>query len=451
MSELRVIATVDVDKDKAPENLGVQKFAYTVNPAIVFMGVAFEAEKPIVPLSKDGKKMRICAPVLVPGEIFRKSLGGHTVVFTPEEIELMYVDFMQRYDSKKDYFKHEHPDKKGVGSYILETWLIEDAKTDKANTIYNLDLPAGAWVMISQFTSEEEFNKVVESGATGISIEGWLGHKMALSGEQEYADVILIKDGKALLLLRNSNDEFEPNKLGFPGGKIEVNETPKQGAIRELVEETGIELFDLQELETIENEDGTKSHYFVGKAKSNPILSEEHQAYEWVNADEIGENVIKSQVERFKNLINKAQNMAEEVKKVGLPDGKYTDKDGNTFEVKDGVVITPEKMAEEDQKEVDPKEAEKPKGEEAKMEDQPTDPPKDEPKEGEVETKADYYSKDEVNEMIKALKEEFAKSIADLKTELSGSGNSSDGGEEVEMSVEQKRFNRLEALREQLA
>ena len=168
MSELRVKATVDVDKTEAPDNLGVQKFAYTVNPAIIFMGVAFEAEKPIVPLSKDGKKMRICAPVLVPGEIFRKSLGGHTVVFEKEEIELMYVDFMQRYDSKKDYFKHEHTDKKGVGSYILETWLIEEAKTDKANTIYNLDLPVGSWVMVTQFTNEEEFNKVVESGATGI-------------------------------------------------------------------------------------------------------------------------------------------------------------------------------------------------------------------------------------------------------------------------------------------
>ena len=355
MSEMRVIATVDVDKEKAPNDLGVRKLAYTENPAIIYMGVAFEAEKPVVPLSTDGKKMRICAPVLVPGEIFRKSLGGHTVVFTANEIELMALDFMQRYNSQESYFKHEHTDKTGVGSYILETWIIENAETDKANTVYNLDLPVGSWVIITQFTDEAEFKKVVDSGATGISIEGWLGHKMELSEEQDYADVILIKD-------------------------------------------------------------------------------------------EIGENVIKSQTERFKNLTNKAQNMAEDSTKIGLPDGEYTDKDGNTFKVVNGAIVAPEKM-EDQPKDGEEKPAdEKTDGEKTEMEEQPAPAPK----EGEMQPTADYFTKDEVNEMISSLKEEFAKVVADMKTELQGTGKSDDGGEEVEMSAEARTFNRLEALREQL-
>ena len=446
MSEMRVIATVDVDKEKAPNDLGVRKLAYTENPAIIYMGVAFEAEKPVVPLSTDGKKMRICAPVLVPGEIFRKSLGGHTVVFTANEIELMALDFMQRYNSQESYFKHEHTDKTGVGSYILETWIIENAETDKANTVYNLDLPVGSWVIITQFTDEAEFKKVVDSGATGISIEGWLGHKMELSEEQDYADVILIKDGKALFLKRNENDDFEAGKLGFAGGKIEPNEDPKQAAIRELAEETGIIVDDVKEIEVIENEDGTKSHYFVAKTTENPILSDEHSAFEWLNADEIGENVIKSQTERFKNLTNKAQNMAEDSTKIGLPDGEYTDKDGNTFKVVNGAIVAPEKM-EDQPKDGEEKPAdEKTDGEKTEMEEQPAPAPK----EGEMQPTADYFTKDEVNEMISSLKEEFAKVVADMKTELQGTGKSDDGGEEVEMSAEARTFNRLEALREQL-
>lgn len=49
---------------------------------------------------------------------------------------------------------------------------------------------------------------------------------------------IVIRDGKALLVRRGS----EPNRgiWGFPGGLIEVGESPAQAAIRELFEETGI-------------------------------------------------------------------------------------------------------------------------------------------------------------------------------------------------------------------
>ena len=485
MSELTVIATVDVDKSKAPKDLGVQKLAYTVNPAIVFMGVEFEAQKTLVPLSRDGKKMRICAPVLVPGEIWRNSLGGHTVKFLPEEIELIMLDFMQRYNSQNQYFKHEHKDPNGVGSYILESWLVEDPETDKANTVYNLGLPKGSWVIITQFTDEAEFNKVVQSGATGLSIEGWLGHKMAMSMEQNYADVILInEEGKALLLKRSEADTFEPGKLGFPGGKIEIGEDPKTAALRELIEETGIELQDLEDLGEIENPDGTKSCYFGALYSGNPILSNEHVAFEWLTAEEIGENVILGDTERFKNLIIKAGKM-EEPQKVALPDGTYTSEDGKKFQVKGGVIVTPEQMAEDQKK---PEEGEAVEMATEELEDGGTletegdliegakttatdgkhvtksgkvvtvaggivEKIEDKPEPGTVKTDADYFTKEEVLKMISDLKEEFAKGLADAMTQAKGTGESSDGGEGVEMSEElpqhERIASRLEMFREQ--
>jgi len=47
-------------------------------------------------------------------------------------------------------------------------------------------------------------------------------------------------DGKVLLLKRNS-DQHCGDLWSFPGGKIEVGETPKVAAKRELQEETGLE------------------------------------------------------------------------------------------------------------------------------------------------------------------------------------------------------------------
>jgi len=43
-----------------------------------------------------------------------------------------------------------------------------------------------------------------------------------------------------LLLLRRASGKLEEHSWGVPGGKIEKEETPKEAAIRELFEETGI-------------------------------------------------------------------------------------------------------------------------------------------------------------------------------------------------------------------
>lgn len=48
----------------------------------------------------------------------------------------------------------------------------------------------------------------------------------------------IIKGGKVLMVSRPEN----PNHYGIPGGKVEDNETPRDAAIREVAEETGIKL-----------------------------------------------------------------------------------------------------------------------------------------------------------------------------------------------------------------
>jgi 8-oxo-dGTP diphosphatase len=52
-------------------------------------------------------------------------------------------------------------------------------------------------------------------------------------------DCLVIKDSKILLIKRSDKTLTEPGKYALPGGYLDRDETPTEGAIRELLEETG--------------------------------------------------------------------------------------------------------------------------------------------------------------------------------------------------------------------
>ena len=72
---------------------------------------------------------------------------------------------------------------------------------------------------------------------------------------------VIIKHGDEILLCKRSPEETLPNVWSIPGGGIENGESPGQAAIREVYEETHIELTKNLELVGMVdkfNDDGTK-------------------------------------------------------------------------------------------------------------------------------------------------------------------------------------------------
>ena len=107
------------------------------------------------------------------------------------------------------------------------------------------------------------------------------------------ANVILVKNGKILLLLRSDNSHWKPGAYGPPGGHVDSGESPKQAAARETYEETHltVKAADLELLlQRTKHDFGMIYYYITDKFTGNGVaLSHEHRGFSWADWDKIQE------------------------------------------------------------------------------------------------------------------------------------------------------------------
>lgn len=101
----------------------------------------------------------------------------------------------------------------------------------------------------------------------------------------EVVCALIIQDQKVLIAQRNAK-QSNPLLWEFPGGKLEVNETPEQALIREIKEELSIAIEIKSHLSSYTFQYPTieiRMHAFVVTAK-NPqdIHLNEHLQYQWI-------------------------------------------------------------------------------------------------------------------------------------------------------------------------
>lgn len=96
----------------------------------------------------------------------------------------------------------------------------------------------------------------------------------------------VVKRGEKLLLVKRSENESSAGKWCFPGGSIEEGETSEEAAIREVVEETGL---DVQIIDTGES--------FVAKGELG-----KWQIYPFLMSDNGGEVELNHENSEFKWL-----------------------------------------------------------------------------------------------------------------------------------------------------
>ena len=119
---------------------------------------------------------------------------------------------------------------------------------------------------------------------------------------------VLIEDGKIVI-----TKYLKGNKIGYydiPGGKIELGETPEEAAIREMKEETGIDVLNLTQKGFFEVEYPDRKfsfNVFIANEYQGNLQNFEENISEWINIDELlSKEKILSNVLMLDEKINKA-------------------------------------------------------------------------------------------------------------------------------------------------
>lgn len=238
----RPVYKITIDPEYSDgEDLGIEMIAFTSKPAIKVKGMAFSQATPMT--FSDDIKMRIVAPAMIPMSIYRRDEDGteYDVLFTEEVIESIHAKFMQNLQNK-DIFNLEHEAEEKVPAYILEAWIVENPKQDKAFTTYGIEVPKGTLMLTSQVTDKEYYDSLVESGQVGYSIEGFLGLKLSEllkqntmklpDGEHLIEDKIyVVKDGEVIEIKDAPAQEMAEEKMAEePAVEEEAQETVDEAA-----------------------------------------------------------------------------------------------------------------------------------------------------------------------------------------------------------------------------
>ena len=171
--------TIDPEYAENGEDLGIEQIAFTSTPAIKVKGMAFNSQaKPL--FFSDELKYRVTAPALIPMEIYRfdeDTDEEYYVKFSKEEIEKIHGKFMQQLVNK-DLFNLEHDETKTVPAFVLESWIVDTPKEDKAYSSFGIEVPEGTLMVTAQLTDKEYYAELVAQEQIGFSIEGFLGMKL---------------------------------------------------------------------------------------------------------------------------------------------------------------------------------------------------------------------------------------------------------------------------------
>lgn len=120
----------------------------------------------------DESKRELVGPVAIPDiEIPRKAKDNSIfyVRFSKDVVKRMAEKFMR--EKRMDESNIQHKSNMDAGAYVFESWIVEN-KEDKANSVYDLNVPEGTWMVKMRVKDSNTWSKVKSGELRGFSLEG---------------------------------------------------------------------------------------------------------------------------------------------------------------------------------------------------------------------------------------------------------------------------------------
>ena len=174
--------------DETKEEMGINAVSVVESPAIEENFVALQKHE--VELKEvDTEKRILMGAALIPNkQIYRKNKDKEFYIYFSEDTVRKASElFLMR--SNQNNATYEHERKMLEGMSVVESWIIEDEKTDKSR-LYNFNLPKGTWMISMKVNNDEVWQKVKDGEVKGFSIEGYFVDKYDMSKNINEMDTI---------------------------------------------------------------------------------------------------------------------------------------------------------------------------------------------------------------------------------------------------------------------
>jgi hypothetical protein len=219
---MRIIELIIDDED--PQS-GIDAVSVVHSPAIEENFVALKKHE-IELKEVDSEKRILMGAALVPNkQIYRRNSKNeeYYIYFSADTIRKASELFLINSNQNNATYEHE---KKVTGLSVVESWIIEDSKTDKSR-LYGFELPKGTWMISMKVNNEEIWNDVKEGKVKGFSIEGYFADKFEMSAEEAEATEV-INELKRLLGIELESYTDYP-KQAIENAKIAIRYAEENG------------------------------------------------------------------------------------------------------------------------------------------------------------------------------------------------------------------------------
>jgi hypothetical protein len=183
---MKIIELIIDEKDKMS---GIDAVSVVHSPAIEENFIALNKHEIELKEIDTEKKILMGAALIPDKQIYRRNEKGdeYYIFFSQDTVRKASELFLM--NSNQNNATYEH-DQKLKGLSVVESWIIEDSKTDKSR-LYGFDLPKGTWMISMKVNNDDVWNDVKLGKVKGFSIEGYFADKLEMNmQEQEEQELI---------------------------------------------------------------------------------------------------------------------------------------------------------------------------------------------------------------------------------------------------------------------